>query len=233
MTNEKELKQFVESYTDANGSNPISAAFSLWTVAKTVPFQLIKAGLVGVFFIMVSFVLTWWLGLPWLYFLILQILSGIGFFFITFFAAFKFLSSFVINAIADLLSGVLSPIDDMYEVYKDSSAGNIGRVQFSKRVIREVVFPRVSDILQFIPMKKRISQVLSIFADRVADSNDNISYDQIKDSSVKSMIAKINQAANTTKRITGKPFAASMIYYMVLWMVAVVIYFWINYEFGF
>lgn len=233
MASEQELKQFVENYTDANGDNPISAAFSLWTIAKTVPFQLIKAGLVGWFFLTVTMVFAWIFSLPWIYFLIIQVLGVIGFFFITFFAALKFLSTYAIEAIAELLSGVLSPIDDMYEVYRESSGGIVGRLQFSKRVIREVIFPRVSDILKFIPMKKSIAKTLSIFANQVSNDNDDISYDEIKDSSVKSMIVKINQSANTTKRIIGKPFKMSMIYYFTIWIGALIIYLSMNYEFAF
>ena len=82
-------------------------------------------------------------------------------------------------------------------------------------------------------MKKSISKTLSIFADKVADDNDDISYDEIKDSSIKSMMAKIHQSANTTKNIIGKPFLMSMIYYAVLWIGALLVFLNMNYEFGF
>lgn len=225
MASEYEIKEFVESYTDANGDNPISAAFSLWTIAKATPFQLIKAGLFGWFFLSISFILGWILGLPFLYFLIMQITALVIFVFLTFFAAIKFLSSIVVNAVAELISGILSPIDDMYEVYDEASEDNLSRFQFSKKVLQEVVFPRVSDILKFVPMKKSISKTLSIFVSNASVDDDDVSYEEITNSSVKSMMAKVNKAANNTKSIIGKPFYISIILYLMLWSVMVMGYF--------
>lgn len=221
MSDQQKLQDFVDSYTDANGDNPISAAFSLWTIAKTIPIQVLKAGIVGWFFVGISLLVAWLLQLPFLYFVGLQVLAALGFVFLTFFAAFKFISDFVVNAVTELITGILSPIDDMYEVYQNSSENNLSRFQFSKKVVREVVLPRVSDILKFIPMKNRITKVIGVFADKVGDERDDISYEEITDSSVKSMMAKINSASKTTRSIVGKPFYVGVFYYVVLWVVAV------------
>ncbi len=229
MPNSEKLKSFVENYTDANGDNPIAAAFSLWTIAKSVPLQAFKAGIISFLIFALTIVLAWYSGVPWIIFLLLLIFGGIGFIVMTFFGTVKFLSGIVLDAIADVLTGLLAPIDDMYDVYKESEEENLSRVQFSKMALQEVVLPRVSGVLEFVPMKKSVSKSLSLFVDNVAkkekEEEEGITAEDIKGSSIKSTMVKINQSAKSTNKVIGKPFSMLLFFYVLVWVGIVIWYF--------
>ncbi len=225
MPEAQDIKTFVESYEDANGNNPISAAFALWTIAKSAPLQFIKAGIVAWLYLGTTITISWLVGLPWVYMLVIQVISGFIFLFLGFFAAVKYLSSIVIDAVAELIGGVLAPIDDMYEVYHDEGNKELGRFQFARKVMQEVIFPRLSDILRFVPMKKRLSKTIRLFIDQASKENaKEISYEEITNSSVKTMMARVHRAARTTRSVVSKPYQFFALLYILIWVGMVIWY---------
>ncbi len=222
MVEKQQVKEFVENYKDANGDNPIAAAFSLWTIAKAVPFQLIKSVSVALLVFLITLVLGWYMDVPWGYYLLLIIGGTLGFLFLVFFGGVKFLSGIVINSVSEVLVGLISPIDDMYDVYKEYGEENLSRSEFTKRAFQDVVFPRVSGVLEFVPMKKSISKSVGLFTDNLSQEEDEVSYEDIKGSRLKSSIAKINRSAKKTNRIIGKPFRFFLILFIMSWIGVVV-----------
>ncbi len=217
MSEQQALKEFVENYKDANGDNPVAAAFSLWTIAKSIPFQLIKAGFIALIMFLGTIILGWYMGLSWMYYIILFIFSFIGFILLVFFGGVKFLSGIAINSVAEIIMGLIAPIDDMYDVYQEYGEENLSRTQFTKRAISEVVLPRVSGVLEFLPMKKSMSKSLGLFTDTLAQEEDNLTYEEVSGSSIKSTIAQINRTAKNTIGIVGRPFYFFIGIFLIAW----------------
>ncbi len=212
--NDEKFKEFVDSYQDAEGMNPISAALSLWTIAKSVPVNAIKSALVALLIYFGSLIGCYFIGLPWWMVLIVIFGGLIGLIFLLLTGFVKFISGSVISSVAELLSGLISPLDDMYDLYKENKGGDLTRTQFFKKAIREIIFPRVSDALSLLPMKNWLNKSVGTMTNFLAEENmDDLSYDDVKGNVLKRMIAHINRAANRSKRFLGRPFYIALSVY--------------------
>ncbi len=224
MPTEKEIKLFVENYKNDEGENPIVAALNIWTFAKSIPLQILKSGVLSILIYGITVGVAWYLDVPWWMFLVMVIGGGLALFFLIFTGLIRFVSHSFIDAISDLFSSLISPIDDMYDLYQDSNEEKLSRTQFAGKVINDVLLPRVSDSLSLFPMKGSLGKSLGVFSNVLEEKKKEIeieekefSVEDVKNSSVKSLMANVYTSSSKAKSIMSKPFFFVALFYLVVW----------------
>ena len=166
------VKEMVEKYRSNNADNPLYAAFNLITFAKAIPWHLGKAVLLALLLYLLLTFAMFQLGVGYFFLLFGFIVGLIWAIIVGVTAGVKFITSSLINNFTELLTGVVEPVDQMYDHWKDNTEEEISRTAFFRDVAKEVLVPEFTKMIRFLPFKGRIEKYLQLFLDRVFDDKD-------------------------------------------------------------
>ena len=197
-----DIKEIVNSYTEKDSDNPIYAAFNLITFAKAIPWHIGKAVLLALLlYVILTFAMVK-MGFGYLFLFIGFVLGLIWAIIVGVTAGIKFITSGLIGNFTDLLTGVVEPVDEMYDKWQATSGEDVSRSAFFRDVAKEVIVPEFTSMLKLLPFKGSIEKYLQLFLDRVFDGSGKEGTD--------AATLDISPKANTQKSDT-KSYAATVV----------------------
>jgi len=200
-----DIKEIVNSYTEKDSDNPIYAAFNLITFAKAIPWHIGKAVILA---LLLYFVLTfamYKMGFSFVFLFIGFVLGLIWAVIVGVTAGIKFITSGLIGNFTDLLTGVVEPVDQMYDKWQSTSGEDGSRAAFFRDVTKEVIVPEFTSMLTFLPFKGSIEKFIQLFLDRV--------FDGLGKEGTDAATLDISPTANTSKsdKAPTKSYAATVV----------------------
>jgi len=199
--NNKKIKEFVLSYEDENGNNPITSVFNIMTFSKAIPFEIVKGIIVAlsIYIIVnisfVSFDLNW-------YIIASSVIVGlIPTITLAIVASLSNISTLFIDTVNSILLGVLHPFNIIYDQYLKYN-DDISKKDFLLSIIRDVIIPNV---LKGIPsfFRSKINKNLYIYIDNFEDlSEENLKDDNI----INKLMETIEESSKSMKRFFNYPY---------------------------
>lgn len=222
------LKSLADNYQDKNGNNPFVSAISILTFLKSIPIHMFFAALSSLMF----FITMTWITLAMfsevnlLMKFIVYVFGIIPALIIAVVAFAKYVTSSFLSSLKELLIGILQPIDDIYDKWKEVSTEKISKKEFISKFFREVIFPNLKNQLIGIFFKKKLTKALALLStnffsnDSVEDEDNTKNGD---DNTLKSSIKYIRSSINAIDRVFSKPFYwslySSLTCYVILWII--------------
>ena len=222
-------KKLLESYQDADGENPFLAALNLLTFIKTIPFQIIKAALLGITLYVSMNTLCIYLSVGWVGMLFSFIGGLIGAVFVILTGALKFITDEFLDNVSALLIGIMSPIDEIYVSWKKNSNEDLSKKEFTKRFLTEAVLPNTLQLMPPFPFKKQVSKRFEKVMDNVVQSNEEnwieADSEEQKATVLQNSISGIEKSISFSKKGFNKPFRLAIRVVLTFWLVIVVLHY--------
>lgn len=221
------VKDMVDRYRkEEEGDNPIYAAFHLITFAKAIPWHLGKAILLALLLYLLLTFAMFKLGVGYILLLFGFIVGFVWAILIGITAGVKFITSSLINNFTELLTGVVEPVDEMYDHWKANSATAVSRSAFFRDVAKEVLVPEFTKMIRFLPFKGRIEKYLQQFLNRVFNDKDrdavasskiSIQQNEAGKGFVTSVVDSIEEGTEHIQSKISSPFRKTLQFGLLFW----------------
>lgn len=213
-----DLKNALETFTDEDGNNPLTAGTSILTFAKTIPLQIFKSVVLALLIFILLLVLLVWLQAPTWLVIIATIIGFCGMIAMSVTGILKFITDAFFGNVRDLISSILYPMDKVYDDFrKDERDPNMSKAAFFEKVLEDVVKPKIQGTIDKVPYGSKISMRLDkLFDDILNDerlaataSNDNVP--------ALNFSQPINEVIRSTGRKVNTPFRFVLQWVIIAW----------------
>jgi len=213
-----DIKKALETFTDLQGNNPLTAGASLLTFGKMIPFQIFKAVALAVVLFIILLAIIVWLGAPIWLVIIASIGGFCGMIAMSATGILKFITDAFFGNVRDFITSLLYPIDKVYDDFReDERDPNMSKKEFFGKVLQDVVKPKIQDSIANVPYGSKISSRLDALMDDIVQDEHFATEAQDDATPATNFSQPINSAVRQSAKKINTPFRFVLQWVMIAW----------------